>query len=149
MKTSEPVAIRMISGASFESNRIENLILGVGINFNVNIKEIEKVLKKTPNYYGVSSLNEQKNKCKPIELIQSFLSELEQVYEELNSNQTNKIISKWTKKSSTIGKKIEIDTNDGKITGEAIKIDNDGGLLIKDKGKTHKVIAGDVIHRSK
>ena len=134
----------MLVDASFESNKIENLILGV-----VNTKEIEKILKKTPNYYGVSSLNEQKNKCKPIELIQSFLSELEQVYEELNSNQTNKIISKWTKKSSTIGKKIEIDTNDGKITGEAIKIDNDGGLLIKDKGKTHKVIAGDVIHRSK
>jgi len=139
----------MLVDASFESNKIENLILGVGINFDVNTKEIEKILKKTPNYYGVSSLNEQKNKCKPIELIQSFLSELEQVYEELNSNQTNKIISKWTKKSSTIGKKIEIDTNDGKITGEAIKIDNDGGLLIKDKGKTHKVIAGDVIHRSK
>ena len=139
----------MLVDASFESNRIENLILGVGINFEVDTKEIEKTLRKTPNYYGVSSLNEQKNKCKPIELIQSFLSELEQVYEELNSNQTNKIISKWTKKSSTIGKKIEIDTNDGKITGEAIKIDNDGGLLIKDKGKTHKVIAGDVIHRSK
>jgi len=139
----------MLVDASFESNKIENLILGVGINFDVNTKEIEKILKKTPNYYGVSSLNEQKNKCKPIELIQSFLSELEQVYEELNSNQTNKIISKWTKKSSTIGKKIEIDTNDGKITGEAIKIDNDGGLLIKDKGKIHKVIAGDVIHRSK
>ena len=139
----------MLVDASFESNKIENLILGVGINFDVNTKEIEKILKKTPNYYGVSSLNEQKNKCKPIELIQSFLSELEQVYEELNSNQTNKIISKWTKKSSTIGKKIEIDTNDGKVTGEAIKIDNDGGLLIKNKGKTHKVIAGDVIHLSK
>ncbi len=139
----------MLVDASFESNRIENLILGVGINFEVDTKEIEKTLRKTPNYYGVSSLNEQKNKCKPIELIQSFLSELEQVYEELNNNKTNKIILEWTKKSSTIGKKIEIDTNDGKVTGEAIKIDNDGGLLIKDKERTHKVIAGDVIHRSK
>ena len=139
----------MLVDASFESNRIENLILGVGINFEVDTKEIDKILRKTPNYYGVSSLNEQKNKCKPIELIQSFLSELEQVYEELNNNKTNKIILEWTKKSSTIGKKIEIDTNDGKVTGEAIKIDYDGGLLIKNKGKTHKVIAGDVIHRSK
>ena len=139
----------MLVDASFESNRIESLILGVGVNFEVDTKEIEKTLRKTPNYYGVSSLNEQKNKCKPIELIQSFLSELEHVYEELNNNKTNKIILEWTKKSSTIGKKIEIDTNDGKVTGEAIKIDNDGGLLIKNKGKTHKVIAGDVIHLSK
>ena len=62
----------MLVDASFESNRIENLILGVGINFEVDTKEIEKTLRKTPNYYGVSSLNEQKNKCKPIELIHHF-----------------------------------------------------------------------------
>ena len=139
----------MLVDASFESNKIENLILGVGVNFNVNIKEIEKTLKKTPNYYGITSLNEQKNKTKPIKLIQSFLVELEKVYEELNTNQTKKIIAEWTRKSSTIGKKIEIDTNDGKIKGEAIKIDYDGGLIIKEKGNTKKVIAGDVIHLSK
>jgi BirA family transcriptional regulator, biotin operon repressor / biotin---[acetyl-CoA-carboxylase] ligase len=139
----------MLVDASFESNKIENLILGVGVNFNVNIKEIEKTLKKTPNYYGITSLNEQKNKTKPIKLIQSFLVELEKVYEELNTNQTKKIIAEWTKRSSTIGKKIEIDTNDGKIKGEAIKIDYDGGLIIKEKGNIKKVIAGDIIHLSK
>ena len=110
---------------------------------------MEKILKKTSNYYGITSLSEQKNKIKAIELIQSFLSELEKIYEELNNNQTKKIISEWTKRSSTIGKKIEINTNDGKIKGKAIKIDNDGGLIIKDKGKTNKVIAGDVVHLSK
>ena len=92
----------MLIDASFESNKIENLILGVGINFSVNIKEIERVLKKTPNYYGISSLNEQKNKSKPLELIQSFLVELEKVYEKLNNNQTKEIILEWTKRSSTI-----------------------------------------------
>jgi len=135
----------MLVDASFESNKIENLVLGVGINFNVNIKEIEKTLKKTQNYYGISSLNE--NKSKAIELIQSFLLELEKIYEELNSNQTKKIITEWTKRSSTIGKKIEINTNEGKIKGEAIKIDNDGGLMIKEKRKIKKVFSGDIIHQ--
>ena len=130
----------MLVDASFESNRIENLVLGVGINFNVNVKEIEKVLKKTPNYYGVSSLNEHKNKVEAIKIIQTFLLELEKIYEELNNNQTKKIIIEWTKRSSTIGKKIEINTNQGKIKGEAIKIDNDGGLMIKDKGKSKKYL---------
>ena len=32
--------------ASLESNKIENLVLGIGINFDVNIKQIEKSLKK-------------------------------------------------------------------------------------------------------
>ena len=120
----------MLVDASFESNRIENLILGVGINFNVNTKEIEK-------------------KSSPIQLIQSFLLELEKVYEELNNNQIKKIIADWTKKSSTIGKKIEINTSDGIVKGEAIKLDHDGGLIIKQKKNMKKVIAGDVIHLSK
>ena len=139
----------MLVDASFESNRIEKLVLGVGINFNVNIKEIQKILKKTENYYGITSLNEHKNKGEAIKLVQSFLSELEKIYLELNNNQTKKIIKEWTKRSSTIGKKIEINTNEGKIEGEAIKIDNDGGLMIKDKGEIKKVFAGDVIHLSK
>ena len=136
----------MLIDASFESNKIENLVLGVGINFNVNVKEIEKVLKKTPNFYGVSSLNDQKNKTSQIELIQSFLLELEKVYEELNNNQIKKIITEWTKRSSTIGKKVEMNTLNGKISGKAIKIDEDGGLIIKDDEKTNKVFAGDIVH---
>ena len=139
----------MLIDASFESNKIENLILGVGINFSVNIKEIERVLKKTPNYYGISSLNEQKNKSKPLELIQSFLVELEKVYEKLNNNQTKEIILEWTKRSSTIGEKVEIETHNGKIKGEAIKIDEDGSLIINSNGKKNKVIAGDIIHLKK
>ncbi|HJJ21621.1 MAG: biotin--[acetyl-CoA-carboxylase] ligase [Crenarchaeota archaeon] len=139
----------MLVDASFESNKIENLVLGVGINFEINSKEIEKILKKTPNFYGVTSLSEQKNKIKPIKLIQSFLLELEKIYEDLNRNQTNKIIVEWTKRSSTIGKKIEIDTEQGKVKGKAVKIDDDGGLIVKDKDKNRKIFAGDIVHLTK
>ena len=63
--------------ASLESNKIENMVLGVGINFNVNAKEIEKTLKGTPNFYGVASLSEQKTDVRPVQLVQTFLEELE------------------------------------------------------------------------
>ena len=139
----------MLVDASFESNKIENLVLGVGINFNVDVKKMEKILKKTLNYYGIASLNGQKNKIKAIKLVQSFLVELEKIYGLLNTNQTKEIISEWTKRSSTIGKKVEINTVNGKIKGQAVKIDEDGGLLIKNKGKINKIIAGDIIHLSK
>ena len=113
---------------------------------NVEVSDIEKILKNTPNYYGVASLNKQKNKTTAIKLIQSFLLELEKIYELLNTKQTKKIISEWTKRSSTIGKNVEIDTINGKIKGKAIKIDDNGALLIKNKGKTDKIIAGDIVH---
>ena len=40
--------------------------------------------------------------------------------------------------------------SDDKITkGEAIRIDGDGGLIVKNKDKINKVIAGDIIHLAK
>lgn len=139
----------MLVDVSLESNKIESLVLGVGINFNVNTKEIEKNLKGTPNFYGVTSLSEQKVDVKPIHLVQTFLVELEKIYKALNAKQIKKIISEWSKRSSTIGKNVELNTTDEKIKGKAIRIDEDGALVILDKGKTCRVIAGDVIHLSK
>jgi len=135
--------------ASLESNKIENLVLGVGINFDVDVKQIEKTLKGSPNFYGVASLSEQKNKVKPIQLVQTFLVELEKIYDLLNTKQTKKIISEWTKRSSTIGKNVAVDTRDGKIKGKAIKIDDDGALIVSDNNKINRIIAGDIIHLSK
>jgi len=139
----------MLVDVSLESNKIESLVLGVGINFDVNAKEIEKSLKGTPNFYGVASLSDQKQNVKPVQLVQSFLVELEKIYKSLNAKQTKKIIAEWTARSSTIGKNVELNTPDSKIKGKAIKIDDDGALVVSENSKTHRIIAGDVIHLSK
>ena len=139
----------MLVDVSLESNKIQNLVLGVGINFDVNVKQIEKSLKGTSNFYGVASLSEQKEKIKPVQVVQTFLVELEKIYNALNAKQTKKIISEWTARSSTIGKNVELNTVDTKIKGKAIKIDDDGSLIVSENNKTHKVIAGDIIHLSK
>jgi BirA family biotin operon repressor/biotin-[acetyl-CoA-carboxylase] ligase len=139
----------MLVDASLESNKIENLVLGVGINFNVDVKQIEKILKNTQNFYGVASLSEQNKTIKPILLVQSFLIELEQVYNLLNTGDTKKIIRDWTKKSSTIGQNIELNTDDGKIKGKAIKIDDDGALVILENKKNRRITSGDITYLSK
>ena len=139
----------MLVDVSLESNRIENLVLGVGINFDVNTKQIEKSLKGTPNFYGVASLRDENQKVKPIQLVQTFLLELEKIYKALNEKQIKKIISEWTSRSSTIGKNVELNTTDSKIKGKAIKIDDDGALIVSENNKIHKVIAGDINHLSK
>ena len=139
----------MLVDVALESNKIENLVLGVGINFNVNVKEIEKALKGTPNFYGVASLTDQKKEIKPIKLVQAFLVELERIYKLLETKQTKKIISDWTSRSSTIGKNVELNTSDAKIKGKAIRIDEDGALVVSENGKSNRIIAGDIIHLSK
>ena len=139
----------MLVDASLESNRIENLVLGVGINFDVDVKQIEKNLKNTPNFYGVATLRDLNKKPKPIQLVQQFLQELEKIYNLLNEQKTKKIISEWTKRSSTIGKEVEINTVNGKVKGKAQRIDEDGALLVSNKNGNSRIIAGDVIHLTK
>lgn len=139
----------MLVDASLESNKIERLVLGVGINFDVDVKQIEKSLKGTPNFYGVASLSEQKQNIKPIQLVRVFLLELEKIYKALNERQVKRIISEWTLRSSTIGRNVELNTADSKIKGKAIKIDDDGALVVSNSNKNHRVIAGDIMHLSK
>ena len=136
----------MLVDVSLESNKIEKLVLGVGINFDVDVKNIEKKLKNTPNFYGVASLGDYKKDVKAPYFVQVFFIELEKIYESLNKRDIKKIILEWTKRSSTIGKEVEIDTVNGKVKGKAIKIDDDGALVVNSNNKIIKIIAGDVIH---
>jgi len=136
----------MLVDVSLESNKIEKLVLGVGINFDVDVKNIEKKLKNTPNFYGVASLGDYKKDVKAPYFVQLFFIELEKIYESLNKKDIKKIISEWTKRSSTIGKEVEIDTVNGKVRGKAVKIDDDGALVVNSNNKITKIIAGDVIH---
>jgi len=134
----------MIVDSSIESNLIENMILGVGINFKIDIKSLEKYLKGTENFYGVTSLLKTNSSYTPLELVQNFLSELEKVITLLDNGKTNQIIQRWEKLSSTIGKKVSIKTNDGVVVGIAKKINSDGSLNIIKNGKIQKILVGDI-----
>ena len=132
----------VLINASMISNQIENMVLGIGINFKINPKEVEKSVKKTPNFYGVATLAKKDESMSP--LIKQFLYELEKILQLINSGQIKKIKNGWTKRSSTIGKNISIVTNEGRMSGKAMKIDNDGGLIISKGKKTDRVLVGDV-----
>ena len=132
----------VLINASIISNQIENMVLGIGINFKINPNELKNSIKKTPNFYGVATLVKKNQNMSP--LIKQFLYELENVLQLINSGQIKKIINGWTKRSSTIGRNISILTNEGRISGKAIRIDNEGGLIISKGKKTDRVLVGDV-----
>ena len=134
----------MLVDLSLASNSIEELILGVGINFKIDPTKLEKSIKNTGNYYGVATLVKKNENEEASKLIQSFLVELEKVCELLDKGNVNKIINEWTKRSSTVGHKTQVSTSSGKISGKAIRIDDDGALVISHNRKTQRVLVGDV-----
>jgi len=130
---------------SIQGSKIENLVLGIGINFNVNVIQLEKQLKNTPNFYGVTSLSLFKNDIQQIELLIQFLLELEKVIYDLTNGKRLQIIKEWSTYAEMLGKSIHVNTNKGKISGTAKKIDSDGGLIIKTERKNEKIFVGDII----
>ncbi len=134
----------MLVDVSVESNSIEHMILGVGINFKIDSPKLEKTLKNTGNFYGIGSLTKLGTDTKPFELVQAFLFELENAYQLLTKGKHQSLIKQWTRRSSTIGKGITVHSGRTKITGKAIRVDYDGALVIFSKGKKHRILVGDV-----
>ena len=130
---------------SIISNEIENMVLGIGINFKIKPNEIANTMKKTPNFYGVTTLTKKNEKALP--LIQQFLYELENILQLISSSYIKKITSEWTKRSSTIGRNVSIVTNDGKLNGKAVKMDSDGALIIYRGKNTKRILVGDLTYQ--
>ena len=131
--------------ASFQTNSIDYLILGIGINFDIDTKKLEKRLTKTPNFYGIDSLREKEDKTPPKKLLKEFLLQFEKNLFQLDKGEKSKIIKEWTKRAAGIGKKITINTSNGKISGISQGIDNDGALKIKTRNEIKKIYVGDVV----
>ena len=129
---------------SIISNEIENMVLGIGINFKIKPHELASTIKKTPNFYGVTTLVKKNEKALP--LVQQFLYELENVFQLINSRRIKKIKSEWTKRSSTIGRNVSIITSEGNVNGKAVKIDSDGALIISKGKKAERILVGDITH---
>ena len=135
----------MLVDASFQANNIDYLILGIGINFDIDAKKIEKKLSKSANFYGVNSLRKKDDSTPPKILLREFLVQFEKILIQLNKGEKAKIVKEWTKKADKIGKKISINTSDGKISGVAQGIDKDGALKLKTSKGIKKIFVGDVV----
>ena len=135
----------MLVDASFQANDIEYLILGIGINFDIDSKKLEKKLLKNPDFYGASSLRAKNDKTPAKVLVKEFLLEFEKILLQLNKGEKTEIVKEWTKRASGIGEKITINTTNGKITGIFRGIDNDGALKLESGKDVKRVFVGDVI----
>ena len=130
--------------ASVQANNIDYLILGIGINFDIDSKKLEKRLSKTPNFYGINSLRKKEDKTPPKLLVKEFLLQFEKNLSYLEKGEKSKIVKEWTKRAAGIGKKITINTSNGKISGISQGIDNDGALKLKTKNGIKRIFVGDI-----
>jgi BirA family biotin operon repressor/biotin-[acetyl-CoA-carboxylase] ligase len=133
---------------AIESNKIDYLVIGAGINFRINPSKISKLVKESQRRYEITTLVKKDQKGNPIELVQQFLFELEQMYNKVICNSIGEIRNEWIKRSSTIGKNVTATTTTGLLKGKAIGIDETGALLLSHRGKIQRLLAGDITYKN-
>ena len=126
-----------------KSNTIKNVIIGVGIDANLETSQFPAELQKI-----TTTLKEKLGKeCDENLLIKTFLEEFEKISELFNHEEYEAILKDWRKRSYTIGKNVEVkQPYNNPFDAYVLGIDKEGALVVeKIDGTLEKVISGECI----
>lgn len=124
-----------------EADGIHSVVIGVGINCNQLVEDFTPELKDI----ATSLLVEGGEAVSREELICSVLQHLEELYQTFQQEGFAEIKKLWESFAINMGKTITATTAQGRITGIALGITEDGVLLLKDEsGKVHSIYSADI-----
>ncbi len=136
----------ILAEMSGDAENINHILLGVGVNVNLNPEDIPVFLKGV----ATSLMIERGKEINRVKLLARFLKKLEEYYEIYVAQGFSPIREKILEVSSTIGSEVVVYHRDGSLEGHAIDIDSQGALvLIDNAGLRHVVCCGDVTIRTK
>lgn len=129
----------ILTELSAEMDRVRFVVVGIGINVNTPINALPA--------HATSLKQETKRHINRVELLQEILRQAEKWYESLRLHGFGPAIERWKELSSTLGRRVKLVDANGSVEGEAIGLDELGGLIIRDdKGVKVKRMSGDVVH---
>jgi len=141
------IADRKVAGvlteALFHQGRVDFVVVGVGINVNTELEAFPGEVRDRATSLRVSG-------GRPVSrllLLQRLLRRQEQWYELFSAGALEKIIERWRRLDTTVGRVVEVILPQKRFVGVAEAVDDDGALLVRDKkGELVRVLAGDVVH---
>ncbi len=127
----------ILTEVNAEQDRTHFVIVGIGININHSQKDL------IPE--GISIFSYSGKKIDRITILKNILKEFELLYSDFKVNGPQKIKQEWKKFSYIWGSKVRVSGVSGTIEGEALDLDADGALLVRNNlGIIEKIIAGDI-----
>ncbi|WP_442594492.1 biotin--[acetyl-CoA-carboxylase] ligase [Neobacillus sp. D3-1R] len=124
-----------------EADRINSVIMGIGINVNQQIKDFPSEIQEIATSIAI----EKGSKISRAAIIRSVLFHLEKLYQLYLDKGFYPIKLLWEGYAISIGKNIKARTLTNIIEGKALGITDDGVLRIEDKeGNIHHVYSADI-----
>jgi BirA family biotin operon repressor/biotin-[acetyl-CoA-carboxylase] ligase len=131
----------ILTEISTEMDRIDYVIIGVGVNVNTPRKGLPPDIRHT-----ATSVFMETGKAFPrIALLRAYLEWLEIYYETFKTKGFDPILNRWKHLADIIGRKISVDLMDSVRVGKVLDVDKDGFLILQDRrGTIERIISGDV-----
>src|SRR5476651_1654536 len=132
----------ILTELSAEVDRVKHIILGIGIDVNLDAGELPTDLRKT----ATSLKMESGEMISRAELAVAILRELDFDYARIGGGKFAAVAGEWEANCATIGKNVTVHIGDRKIRGRAESLDDDGALLVRtEHGHLERIIGGDVM----
>ena len=131
----------ILTELSAEVDRIRHILLGIGVDVNLDAAELPAELRQT-----ATSLKQEGGQmvCRA-ELAVAILRALDEDYARLNAGRFPAVADEWEAHCVTIGKNVTVLMGDRTIRGRAESLDDDGSLLVRtEHGRLERMIGGDV-----
>ena len=126
--------------SSVKGDRLDYLIVGIGINVNFSISDLPGELEDT----AVTLKDHTGNDIDTEELLRNLVCFLEMLYNRFRLGETASILDDWSEGSETLGRNVRVKTTTGVLEGKALGLDQTGALLLSSDGTLQRIDLGDV-----
>jgi BirA family transcriptional regulator, biotin operon repressor / biotin---[acetyl-CoA-carboxylase] ligase len=131
----------ILTELSAEVDRVKHIILGIGIDVNLDAGEFPEELKKIATSLKI----ETGENVSRAELAVAILRELDFDYARIGGGKFSAVADEWESHCATIGKNVTVLIGDRKTRGRTESLDDDGALLVRtEHGHLERIIGGDV-----
>jgi BirA family biotin operon repressor/biotin-[acetyl-CoA-carboxylase] ligase len=132
----------ILTELSAEVDRVKHIILGIGVDVNLDAGEFSAELKKT----ATSLKTETGESVSRAELAAAILRELDFDYSRICGGKFSQVADEWEEHCATIGRNVTVHIGERKIRGRAESLDDDGALLLRSEhGRLERIMGGDVV----
>ncbi len=130
----------ILTELSADKNKINYLIVGIGININQSAEDFDDEIKDIATSVRII----KGKKINRAELVGRFLSQFEKEYIEYSENLLLNSLDRLRKYSSLVGETVSLSLGKKIITGKVVDINPDGSLVVDQNGERISLTCGEV-----
>ena len=130
----------LLTEMSAEPDRIRHIVLGIGVNVNMDVRELPPDVRRTATTLAA----EKGTRVDRTALLKELLAGLDKWYQRFLTNEAD-VLEAWKGLNVTLGSRVAVSGAGTTLEGFARGVDAEGRLILKlDDGTLRQVSAGDV-----